>query len=692
MHATQNQIRHFARVSKSVIRIVFISFLLIIINSCILNAVGQDNNALQTKLLTDTTAILKMIAQGEYQMENMPEASFQSLSEALHSSEVIQYYKGIGMASERLGHWYFGNNLNMSIQMGNNSIRAYERTSTTSVDELAKAHLLLAEAYDEAGKKDSSAYYYYLLGSEMTEGNLTDPEFAVVVFTKLSIFWINVDNDISNNKSTKETIKRFVNKAREASVKIKDTANGRTTVYFVEGAYYHATKKFDSARYFYNSYLIEREKKGLLSTSRKISTLSNIADTYLQEGNTQKSLQYLQQIRDMAKNPEQKKYLAFYMSFIDLQTAKAYFQQKKYKECISILDTALVGLGRTGSHLRNEVVEAYDTYASCYEALGNYKKALEYKNIYVKLNDSLTRKDKIDIISRLEIRNRIAEKDKELALQKLNLSEVKNKIRDKNSWIIGISLLTLSGILIFALWRKKNISKQKLQEERISNLQQKINIERLKASINAEERERTRIGRELHDGIGGLLSVARMNFELAKKANQNQTNKDFADGLQMLEEATVELRKAAYNLMPEVLLTQGLASAVQAFCEKMASKSNTNITFQAIGQRKEVSTTFDLSIYRIIQELLHNVIKHAHASHALVQINFHEEGSTNITIEDDGIGLPADAFINSKGMGLKNMKERVNDLGGKLDIQSTPETGTSIYLEFDSWHNNENSI
>lgn len=105
-----------------------------------------------------------------------------------------------------------------------------------------------------------------------------------------------------------------------------------------------------------------------------------------------------------------------------------------------------------------------------------------------------------------------------------------------------------------------------------------------------------------------------------------------------------------------------------------------------------MSTTFDLSIYRIIQELLHNVIKHAHASHALVQINFHEEGSTNITIEDDGIGLPADAFINSKGMGLKNMKERVNDLGGKLDIQSTPETGTSIYLEFDSWHNNENSI
>jgi len=692
MPATQNQNRLTGQVSKSAIRIFSISLLLISINSCILKAVAQDNNSSVTKIIKDTTAILKMIAQGEYQMEKLPEASFQSLSEALYSSEAIHYYKGIGMASERLGHWYFGNNLNMSIQMGNKSIWAYESTSTATIEELAKTHLLLAEAYDEAGKKDSSAYYYYLLGSEMTEGNLTDPEFAVVVFTKLSIFWINIDNDISNNKNTKETIKRFVDKAKEASTKIKDTANGRTTVYFVEGAYYHAIKKFDSARYFYTTYLTVRDKMGLLSTGRKISTLSNIADTYLQEGNTKKSLQYLQQIRDMANNPEQKKYLAFYMSFIDLQTANAFYQQKKYAESIAILDTALVSLSRTGSHLRNEVVQAYDTYASCYEALGNYKKALEYKNIYVKLNDSLTRRDKIDIISRLEIRNRIAEKDKELALQKLNLSEVKNKIKDKNSWIIGISLLTLSGMLIFALWRKKNKSKQKLQEERISNLQQKINLERLKASINAEERERTRISRELHDGIGGLLSVARMNFELAKKANQNQTNKDFADGLQMLEEATVELRKAAYNLMPEVLLTQGLASAVQAFCEKMASKSNTSITFQAMGQKKETSTTFDLSIYRIIQELLHNIIKHAKAPHALVQINFHEEGSTNITIEDDGIGLPADAFKNSKGMGLKNMKERVNDLGGKLDIQSTPETGTSIYLEFDSWHNNENSL
>jgi signal transduction histidine kinase len=296
------------------------------------------------------------------------------------------------------------------------------------------------------------------------------------------------------------------------------------------------------------------------------------------------------------------------------------------------------------------------------------------------------------MISRLEIRNRMAEKDKELALQKLTLSEVNNKVRDKNIWISGISLLALSAVAIFALWRKKNAGKQKLQQERIDNLQQKIKIERLKASITGEERERTRIGRELHDGIGGLLSVARMNFELAKKVKANEENEDFSDGLKLLEEATVELRKAAYNLMPEVLLNQGLASAVQAFCEKMMSKSNTTIAFQAIGDRPDVTSAFDLPVYRIIQELVHNIIKHAKATHALVQLNFQDNGTIDITIEDNGIGLPEDAFEKLLSMGLKNIKERVNDLGGRLDIQSSPETGTSIYLEFESFQENINTL
>lgn len=653
--------------------------------------IGVSQETVAGKNTRDTSVILQMIDKGAQLTEKLPNEAFSYFSAALESSQAIGYTKGIAMASAKLSSWYFGNDVGKSIQLGTAALKNYELSQSGTLDDIAQVHLQLAEAYDEQGKTDSSAYYYYLLGAEMEDGNINKPEFAISVFTKLAIFWINLDRSSYNNAEYEKTIQRFVEKAKIASKRIKDSADATSSIYFLQGAYYHGIKKYDSARYYYTDYLRERERLKKLSTTRKISTLANIADTYLQEERPEEALKYINSIKEIGKNPQSKEYLAFFMSFTDLITAKAYYQQKKYQAAIDILDTSLVDLNETGSHLRNEVVESYEIYADSYEFLGNYKKALEYKNIYIKLNDSLTKKERLDMIIRLEIRNRIAEKDKQLVMQKLDLSEANSKLRDRNFWIAGISLLSLCGVIIFGLWRKKNIDKQNLQEERIENLQQKIKIERLKASIAGEERERTRIGRELHDGIGGLLSVSKMNFELAKKVKANEENEDFADGLKLLEEATVELRKAAYNLMPEVLLNQGLTSAVQAFCEKMMSKSSTSITFQALGDKTKATTVFDLPIYRIIQELVHNIIKHANAANALVQLNFQEDGTITITIEDDGIGLPAGAFEKSYGMGLRNLKERVSDLGGKLDIQSSNESGTSFYLEFESYHDNLNT-
>jgi two-component system, NarL family, sensor kinase len=642
--------------------------------------------------LVDTTTILRLIEKGTQITDKLPKEALEYFTRALESSKALHYNKGEGLASAKLGRWYFGNDIGKSISLANNAIDIFQKDKQASIDNIADMHLLLAEAYDEQGKKDSSAYYYYLLGEEMDAGSITDPEFAVKVFTKLTIFWVNLDYGYVINEDYKNTIHRFLVKAKQASILIKDSVDAVSSVYFLEGAYYHGLKIFDSARYYYQLYIAERTKLKKLNITRKISTLFNIADTYLQENKPTDALKYINEIKEIGKNPQNTKYLAFYLSLIDLSMAKANFQLKEYKAAINILDKALADLKLTGTHFRNEIVESYQIYADSYEVLGNYKKALAYKNIYTKLYDSISKTDKVDIINRLEIRNRMAEKDKELAFQTLALSEVKNKVKDKNIWIIAISFLAMSGIVIFALWRKKNKSKQILQQERIDNLQQKIKIERLKASITGEERERTRIGRELHDGIGGLLSVARMNFELVKKEKGYVVNEDFTDGVKLLEEATVELRKAAYNLMPEVLLTQGLSSAVEAFCEKMISKSKTVIDFQSIGNRTEVTGSFDLPIYRIIQELVHNIIKHADAKHALVQLNFELDGTLNITIEDDGKGLPKDAFEKTLSMGLKNVKERVADLNGKVDIQSSQESGTSIYLEFESFHENMNSV
>ncbi len=514
----------------------------------------------------DTSAILQLIDSGERIKNARPDEALQLFYTALRQSEQGYYFKGIALASAKSGRWYFGNNVNKSIALASKALAIYEDKGAGSVENIAEAHLILAEAYDEQGRKDSSAYYYYLLGKEIETGTITNPIAAIDFYIKLTIFWVNLDYSNTSNSGYLETIQRYLSKAKEASKHIKDSADAASSIYFLQGAYYHGLGRYDSARFYYLDYIKEREKLNKMEVIRKISTLVNITDTYLQQTfPPDEAIKYIIQVKELGNTPQRSNFLVFFMTFTDLLMAKAMFQQKKYLPAIQLIDTTLKKLKTTGEHLRDEVVEAYKISADSYEALGDLKKALSYKNTYIQLHDSLLKKDRIDMINRLEIRYRIAEKDKELAEQKLVISEANIRVRQRNIMIIGICLLLLFGTALFWQWRRKNIHKQRLQQERIDNLQQKMEIERLNATIAGEEKERTRIARELHDGIGGLLSAAKMNFELVGKKGVEENDTDLRDGISLLQEAAAGLRDTAHNLMPEILLQEGLSRALDTF-------------------------------------------------------------------------------------------------------------------------------
>ncbi len=659
----------------------FIAVAIFLIVNIPLFTLAQPNELNNETTIADTNTILNLINTGSSLTDKLPNEALGYLNEALGKSRELNYPKGIALSSAKLGKWYFGNDIGKAIGLGRQALNSYENSQWRTVENIAEVHLLLAESYDESGQTDSSAYFYYLLSDEMDAGNITDPNFAIAIFTKLAIFWMNIDNGTPNKEYVKTT-ERLVEKAKLVSKQIKDTADANSSVYFIQGAFYQGTRKFDSARYYYLNYITARERLNKLRITRKISTLFNIADTYLQENNPADAMEYINKIKEIGKDPQNTQFLAFFLKLIDFLTGKALFQQKQYGEAIALLSTTQEELKKTGNHFRVEVVESYKILAESYEALHAYEKALEYKNLYLTMYDSLTKKDKVDMITRLEIRYRISEKDRELAIQKLTLSDIESKVRYKNFWIIGILLFSLIGVLVFALWRNRNIAKQKLQQQSINNLQQKIKIEGLHASISGEEKERTRMARELHDGIGNLLSAAKMNFEILKNKIPAENKPDFADGVELLEIAGSELRQVANNLMPGILLEEGLAEAVAAFCERIASKSNTRITFQSFGVQKNIGQVTDLAVYRILQELIHNIVKHARAKTALVQINFLDDGDMSITVEDDGAGIPDASLLNSKGMGLKNIKDRIKELGGKVDIQSSAGKGTGFYIEF----------
>jgi two-component system NarL family sensor kinase len=134
--------------------------------------------------------------------------------------------------------------------------------------------------------------------------------------------------------------------------------------------------------------------------------------------------------------------------------------------------------------------------------------------------------------------------------------------------------------------------------------------------------------------------------------------------------------------LPDILLEEGLAEAVYYFCKNLKQNTGLEIDFQLYGQIPRLTPDFELSVYRIIQELVHNIIKHAKARLALVQITC-QDRHLSITVEDDGVGIPSALLNERKGFGLRTVRARVKTLMGHLDVRSEEGKGTIVYLEFD---------
>ncbi|MEP6805652.1 MAG: sensor histidine kinase [Flavobacterium sp.] len=192
--------------------------------------------------------------------------------------------------------------------------------------------------------------------------------------------------------------------------------------------------------------------------------------------------------------------------------------------------------------------------------------------------------------------------------------------------------------------------------------------------IEGEEVERKRIARDLHDGLGSMLSGLKIHLKLAEKDNALSP----AEINTLLDNSIKELRNISQNLMPESLLKLSLEHALRDLC--MAnSNAKTTIEFQYLIQKPNLPKNYEIVIYRIIQELLNNALKYAEATQILVSCSQNKD-TFFITVEDNGIGFDV-SDKNNSGMGLRNIKNRVEFLKGKLEIESTPNKGTSTYIE-----------
>lgn len=220
----------------------------------------------------------------------------------------------------------------------------------------------------------------------------------------------------------------------------------------------------------------------------------------------------------------------------------------------------------------------------------------------------------------------------------------------------------------------RDITRQVETETKLKEMQM------LEALMEGEEKERIRIARDLHDGVAGMIAAAKMQFEaLAEKQRDISQRREYEQGMGLLASAASLIRNTSHNLMPEMLLENGLSEALRRYCSSI-SHDNFHIDYYSFGQAVRFPANFELSLYRISQELIGNIIRHAAAPGAFVQLSYHD-AVLSLTIEDRGRGFSYNSSL--PGTGLRSIIRRIEAMAGRITINTEEGKGTSITLEFE---------
>jgi two-component system NarL family sensor kinase len=309
--------------------------------------------------------------------------------------------------------------------------------------------------------------------------------------------------------------------------------------------------------------------------------------------------------------------------------------------------------------------------SAAYRQSGQPDKALVSLQNSIRVKDSLVNTASEARIAELQTVYETEKKQQQINLQEEQLS--------KKNFILGsiILLVLLLGLLGISAWLRYRLKQRsKLQQEILK--QQELATH---AVIKAEEDERKRIARDLHDGIGQMMSAARMNlsaFESNIQFGNNEQRESFDKIIGLVDESCKEIRSVSHNMMPNALLKSNLATAIRDFTDKI-EKNNLDIQLYTEGIDERLDANLEIVFYRVVQECVNNVIKHAKASRLDISI-IKDNSGINATIEDNGKGFDENNRENFEGIGLKNILTRVEYLKGTVDIHSAPGKGTLVAL------------
>lgn len=420
-------------------------------------------------------------------------------------------------------------------------------------------------------------------------------------------------------------------------------------------------KKYDIA--LEHALIAEKLSRGMIDLQTKLLALQLLSTIYL-DGFSEyvKALEYTTEALRISEELGEKRIICSQWQ----KLSRVYLMQKRYKDSEA---AALHAWGLDSLHLEVSRQVA-DVLAVVYIHLGNKEKALHFHEVSVDMqleffNDNLSKS-----ISEMEVKYETEKKE-------MRIGTLEKEKKAYMGFGIAVVVASLFGITILFYRHRLTVQKKKLAEQQILQLEQEKELIATRSALKAEKNEREIIARDLHDGVGSMLSVVKNNMDIMKSYSiiENAEVDYFSRALDVLEKSMVELRRVAHHIMPATLIDNGLVIALEDFC-----RSTPNVEFHFTEPVHRFDAEKELVLYRCSYELVNNALRHAKASHIDVHLNM-DERTVYLSVVDDGCGF--DPETASIGMGINNMRTRISVFGGRIDIYSEPEKGTEVNIELD---------
>ena len=331
-----------------------------------------------------------------------------------------------------------------------------------------------------------------------------------------------------------------------------------------------------------------------------------------------------------------------------------------------------------------QLVFAYNQLQTCYKKLNQTEIALQYSEKSRLLNDSILNAENQKIFSEIQTKYETEKKEKKISELKTKNLEIELK-RDRNKILLfaslGILILTFFLVYIFlkSSKRKRIVAEQnlKIRNQEITQLLKTQELDGIDAIIDAQEQERSRIADDLHDNLGSKMATLKLYIEEINNS-KNKEKEKLLDKLKNLADETYkEVRKIAQDKNSGVLINKGLIPSIKFIAKEISISEKLQIEVNNINVNQRIKSIIEIQVFRIVQELLTNIIKHAEATEATIQFS-EDENTLNVMIEDNGKGFNVSEV--TFGLGLTNIEKRIENIKGNIVFDSTPGNGTTIII------------